>query len=65
MKIGKEALSVAEKYVWLFVKEAIARSRQQGREKAGLATTGSLSSDPDWLQVEDLEKISPQLLLDF
>jgi hypothetical protein len=62
MKINKEAMNVMESYVKIFVKEAIARSRQETRAKADKA--GGMSGD-DWLQVEDLEKIAPQLMLDF
>ena len=61
MRIGKEAMGVFEMYIKVFVKEAVARSRQEGQEKA--ANTGG--ADDSWLQVEDLEKISPQLMLDF
>jgi CENP-S associating Centromere protein X len=61
MKINKEAMTVVESYVKIFVKEAIARSRHETREKA--KKTGGYGDD--WLQVEDLEKIAPQLMLDF
>jgi hypothetical protein len=57
VKIGKEAMSVVEMYLRVFVKEAIARSREEGREKGDV--------DDGWLQVEDLEKVAPQLMLDF
>jgi hypothetical protein len=62
LKINKEAMSVMESYVKVFVKEAIARSRQETKAKADKA--GDMTGD-DWLQVEDLEKIAPQLMLDF
>lgn len=60
MRIGKEPMGIMEVYTKLFVKEALARSKQETVEKAGAAT-----GDTTWLQVEDLEKIAPQLMLDF
>jgi hypothetical protein len=58
VRIGKEAMSVVEMYVRVFVREAVARSREEGRGKVGVGEEG-------WLQVEDLEKVAPQLMLDF
>jgi hypothetical protein len=63
VRIGKEAMSVVEMYVRVFVKEAIARSREEGREKAERGGVASL--EEGWLQVEDLERVAPQLMLDF
>ncbi|KAL8654923.1 MAG: hypothetical protein Q9226_003247 [Calogaya cf. arnoldii] len=60
MKIGKEANTVVGKYFDTFVREAIARAafeRTQADEARG---TGD-----GFLEVEDLEKLVPQLLLDF
>jgi hypothetical protein len=61
-KIGKEALGIVEMYMRLFVKESIARTRQEAKNKDG-ASPGNINDD--WLQVDDLEKIAPQLILDF
>jgi hypothetical protein len=61
-KIGKEALGMVEMYMRLFVKESIARTRQEAKNKDG-ASLGNISDD--WLQVDDLEKVAPQLILDF
>jgi hypothetical protein len=61
-KIGKEALGIVEMYMRLFVKESIARTCQEAKNKNG-ASLADL--DDNWLQVEDLEKIAPQLILDF
>ncbi|KAF2085561.1 hypothetical protein K490DRAFT_46367 [Saccharata proteae CBS 121410] len=61
MRIGKEAMAVAGKYVDIFVREAMARAVSQRKEddkKIGGVGDG-------FLQVEDLEKQAPQLLLDF
>ncbi|KAL8927613.1 MAG: hypothetical protein Q9172_001323 [Xanthocarpia lactea] len=60
MKIGKEANIILGKYFDTFVREAIARAafeRSQADEATG---TGD-----GFLEVEDLEKLVPQLLLDF
>ncbi|KAL8785618.1 MAG: hypothetical protein Q9213_003272 [Squamulea squamosa] len=60
MKIGREANKIVGKYFDTFVREAIARAafeRSQADEAAG---TGD-----GFLEVEDLEKLVPQLLLDF
>jgi hypothetical protein len=61
-KIGKEALGIVEMYMRLFVKESIARTRQEAKNRDG-ASPGNINDD--WLQVDDLEKIAPQLILDF
>ncbi|KAK7534944.1 CENP-S associating centromere protein X-domain-containing protein [Phyllosticta citribraziliensis] len=61
VRIGKEAMAVTQKYVETFVREALARAmigRQTEEESLGGAGDG-------FLQVEDLEKLAPQLLLDF
>ncbi|OMP82917.1 Centromere protein X [Diplodia seriata] len=61
MRIGKEAMAVASKYVETFVREALARAmyeREEADQEKGGAGDG-------FLQVEDLEKLAPQLLLDF
>jgi len=60
MKIGKEAMGVVGEYIGTFVREALARAiyeREGGGEEAG--------GGDGFLQVEDLEKLAPQLLLDF
>lgn len=61
MKISKEAVGAMEMYTKIFVKEAIARSKQSSSDN----TDGVPGIDDGWLQVEDLEKIAPQLVLDF
>jgi len=60
-KIGKEALGIVEMYMRLFIKESIARTRQEAKNKDG----SLVDINDDWLQVDDLEKIAPQLILDF
>jgi hypothetical protein len=47
------------KYMDTFVREALARAKHEMDQKKGAASTR------DFLEVEDLEKLAPQLLLDF
>lgn len=58
-KITKDANEAVARYVDIFVREAIARSVME-REGGNGTTTGG----GGFLEVEDLEKIAPQLLLD-
>ncbi|KAL9095057.1 MAG: hypothetical protein Q9165_002659 [Trypethelium subeluteriae] len=58
-KIGKDAMTVVGKYMELFVREAIARAAMEREGESG----GGLGDE--FLEVEDLEKLAPQLLLDF
>ncbi|KAF2396440.1 hypothetical protein EJ06DRAFT_240110 [Trichodelitschia bisporula] len=62
-KIGAEAMSVVGKYVETFVREAIARAMEERR--AAEREAGDMGPDAGFLQVEDLEKLAPQLVLDF
>lgn len=59
MKIGREALNVFGKYMETFVREALARAIYERQD-----ADGAMGGD-GFLQVEDLEKLAPQLLLDF
>lgn len=59
-QIQKGAMNLVGKYMEIFVREALARAKNE-RElsvKAGGISDG-------FLQVEDLEKLAPQLVLDF
>jgi hypothetical protein len=59
-QIQKGAMNLVGKYMEIFVREAFARAKNE-RElsvKAGGISDG-------FLQVEDLEKLAPQLILDF
>ncbi|KAH8728054.1 CENP-S associating centromere protein X-domain-containing protein [Phaeosphaeriaceae sp. PMI808] len=59
-QIQKGAMDLVAKYTEIFVREAFARAKHE-RElsvKAGAISDG-------FLQVEDLEKLAPQLVLDF
>ncbi|KAL8645095.1 MAG: hypothetical protein Q9210_006898 [Variospora velana] len=78
-QIGKDANALVGKYMDVFVREAIARAafeRSQADEGTGggdgFLEVSTLSDQECWedllmkrLQVEDLEKLAPQLLLDF
>ncbi|KAL4893664.1 CENP-S associating centromere protein X-domain-containing protein [Aspergillus ambiguus] len=59
-KIAKDANEVVAKYVDVFVREALARAAYE-RSDGG----GGLSVADGFLEVEDLEKMAPQLALDF
>ncbi|CBX99450.1 hypothetical protein LEMA_P086890.1 [Plenodomus lingam JN3] len=59
-QIQKGAMNLVGKYLDIFVREAFARAKHE-RE---LAVKGGGISD-GFLQVEDLEKLAPQLVLDF
>ncbi|KAF2143443.1 uncharacterized protein K452DRAFT_297179 [Aplosporella prunicola CBS 121167] len=61
MRIGREAMAVAGKYVETFVREALARAMFERRDvESEMGERGD-----GFLQVEDLERLAPQLLLDF
>ena len=60
-QIQKGAMKLFETYMTIFVREAIARAKDE-REKSGRSAGGAASR---FLQVEDLEKLAPELLLDF
>ncbi|KAF2011014.1 hypothetical protein BU24DRAFT_51051 [Aaosphaeria arxii CBS 175.79] len=60
MKIQKGAMELVGKYMEIFVREAVARARFERSE----ARQGGSHMD-GYLQVEDLEKLAPQLVLDF
>ncbi|RJE20408.1 hypothetical protein PHISCL_07258 [Aspergillus sclerotialis] len=61
-KITKDANEVVAKYVDTFVREALARAAFERKESNG--ETG-MSGIDGFLEVEDLEKMAPQLVLDF
>ena len=54
-------MTVVEKYIEIFTKEAIARCVLKKRE----AREQDQGPDDDFLEVADIEKIVAQLLLDF
>ncbi|KAL2809310.1 CENP-S associating centromere protein X-domain-containing protein [Aspergillus granulosus] len=59
-KIAKDANAVVAKYIDIFVREAVARA---AFERAEGGTNGGVGDG--FLEVEDLEKMGPQLALDF
>ncbi|KAJ5382227.1 CENP-S complex centromere protein X [Penicillium concentricum] len=62
-KVAKDANSVIAKYVDVFVREAIARAAYERAESDG--NTGGRGLGDGFLEVEDLEKMAPQLTMDF
>ena len=62
-KIDKHAIQVVQKYVEVFVREAIARTELLKKEAADKGHVSEM--DGGWLELEDLEKAAPGLLLDF
>ncbi|KAE8419235.1 CENP-S associating centromere protein X-domain-containing protein [Aspergillus pseudocaelatus] len=61
-KIAKDANEVVAKYVDVFVREALARAAFERAEGAKGVERGI---GDGFLEVEDLEKMAPQLVLDF
>ena len=59
-RIEKGALELTGKYMETFVREAIARAEFERSD----ARNGEGRTD-GFLQVDDLEKLAPQLILDF
>lgn len=59
-QIQKGAMNLVGKYIEIFVREAFARAKQ---EREMNVQAGGISDG--FLQVEDLEKLAPQLVLDF
>ncbi|KAJ5131404.1 uncharacterized protein N7515_007443 [Penicillium bovifimosum] len=62
-KVAKDANNAVAKYVDVFVREAIARAAYERAESDGNAVGTSLGDG--FLEVEDLEKMAPQLTMDF
>ncbi|OJZ89623.1 hypothetical protein ASPFODRAFT_42898 [Aspergillus luchuensis CBS 106.47] len=60
-KITKDANTVVAKYVDVFVREALARAAFERSEAVGKGA----SVGDGFLEVEDLEKMAPQLVMDF
>lgn len=63
MKIGREAMGVMGKYVETFLREAVARAHLERKEE--MARKGGEEMEDGFLQVEDLERLAPQLVMDF
>ncbi|KAI7282380.1 hypothetical protein KC345_g3580 [Hortaea werneckii] len=62
-QIDKNAIQVLDKYIEVFVREAIARTSLSKQERA--ASGEILADDARWLELEDLERVAPGLVLDF
>ena len=59
-QIQKGAMNLTSRYIDIFVREALARAKH---ERARAAKNDGISDG--FLQVEDLERLAPQLVLDF
>lgn len=59
-QIQKGAMTLTGRYMEIFVREALARAKH---ERARSARNDGISDG--FLQVEDLERLAPQLVLDF
>jgi len=59
-RISKEANAAADRYMDTFVREAVARAAYMR-----VSVEGGGEGGDGFLEVEDLEKLAPQLLLDF
>jgi hypothetical protein len=62
-KIDKDAIIVLQKYMEVFVREAVARAAARKKEDVEAGTVDA--SEAEWLELEDLEKVAPGLMLDF
>lgn len=62
-KIDKHAIQVLQKYMEIFVREAIARAKHAKLEAGPDADESELGGT--WLDLEDLERVAPGLLCDF
>ncbi|KAK5684872.1 hypothetical protein LTS10_002947 [Elasticomyces elasticus] len=62
-KIDKHAVQIVQKYLEVFMRETIARTAMQKKE---LAEKGEVdAADAGWLELEDLERVAPGMILDF
>lgn len=63
-RIDKHAVQVFQKYIEVFVREAIARTALAKREKVARDGGGD-EEDARWLELEDLEGVAAGMMLDF
>ena len=61
-RMTKESVVAVTKYMEIFVREAIARAEKEARTKQ---EESGMGFGDVFLEVEDLERQAPQLLLDF
>lgn len=62
-KIDKHAVQVVQKYMEIFVREAIARTALAKAEKTERGETPA--EDRGWLELADLQGVAAGMLLDF
>ncbi|KAK4978330.1 hypothetical protein LTR66_010646 [Elasticomyces elasticus] len=63
MKITKDANQVMGRYIEIYIREALARAAMM--KKAENTDMSGVSVGEGWLEVEDLEKLAPGLVMDF
>lgn len=69
-RITKDAMVLLSRYVEVFAEEAVARAcfgkgESGGGEAGGGGDDAKMEMDDDFLEVNDLEKLSVQLIVDF
>jgi hypothetical protein len=62
-RIDKHAIQVLQKYIEIFVRETMERAKLGKEEACERGEIGDM--DKNWLDLEDLEKVAPAMLLDF
>ncbi|KAK4973290.1 hypothetical protein LTR28_011491 [Elasticomyces elasticus] len=63
MKITKDANQVMGRYIEIYIREALARAAMM--KKAESTDASGAGVGEGWLEVEDLEKLAPGLVMDF
>ena len=65
IRMSKPANEVLKRYMNIFMREAVARAAEGKKERLGVGKGGMATDEEIWLDVEDLEKVTGGLLLDF
>lgn len=65
VRMSKPANEVLARYMNIFMREAVARAAEGKKERLGVGTGGMAVDEEIWLDVEDLERVTGGLLLDF
>jgi len=65
VRMSKPANEVLGRYMNIFMREAVARAAEGKKERLGVGTGAMAVDEEIWLDVEDLERVTGGLLLDF
>ncbi|GAB7341705.1 hypothetical protein MBLNU457_g0045t1 [Dothideomycetes sp. NU457] len=65
VRMSKTANEVLARYMNIFMREAVARAAEGKKERLGVGSGGMPAEEEIWLDVEDLERVTGGLLLDF